>query len=244
MRRRAFRPVAIVAALALLTIGSAALAATGSDTTADTTPQGWKIKPAGRQIDTLRFPLGITPTADQSQMVVTSNNGGLQGLTVIDAATLVATPTPAANLFMGVSAAADGQIYASGGNANRVFRFRLAGPTAVNEDATEAATFPTHTALDGFIGRGPSPDATLPATDGIRVNGYPGNSVLNGGLLYVAGTLSEPGGTAPAETCPSGQTVCARVSVVNTATASVIGRAPVGMDAYGLALDPARKRLY
>ena len=155
------------------------------------------------------------------------------------------TNTTAANLFMGVAATPDGRIYASGGNANRVFRFRLAGGSiAVNQDATEAATVPTHTALDGFIGRGPSPDATLPASDGIRVNGYPGNNLLSGGRLYVAGTLSEPTGTTPEDICPSGQAVCARVTIVDPGSDTVISRVPVGMDAYAMALDQTRGYLY
>src|SRR5436190_8884925 len=232
MRQRARRSVGVVAALGLLVGGTAAIAATaavtGPSAADNTIPQGWKIKPAGRQVDVFRFPLGLTPTTDQSHVIVTSDNGGTQGLSVIDTASLSATTTPAANLFMGVSALPDGRIYASGGNANRVFRFRLAGPAAVNQDATEAEPFPTHTALDGVIGRGPSPNSTLPITDGIRVNGYPGNTVFDnaGGLLYVAGTLSEPSGTTPADSCPTGQQVCGRVSIVDTANDTVVGRAP------------------
>src|SRR5438094_253413 len=81
---------------------------------------------------------------------------------------------------------------------------------------------------------------------GRRANGYPGTTLLDraSGLLYVAGTLSEPSGTTPAETCPTGQQVCGRVTIINTANDTVVGRAPVGMDAYGLALDPVRERLY
>src|SRR3954451_21126876 len=177
MGQRVRRGVAAFAALGLVAVGSSALAGSTPATSGNSTPQGWKITPAGQQTNVLRFPLGLTPTPDQSHVVVTSDNGGTQGLSVIDTSTMAVTTTPAANLFMGVSATPDGRIYASGGNANRVFRFRLAGGSvAVNQDATEAATFPTHTALDGAIGRGPSPNATLPAADGIRVNGDPGNT--------------------------------------------------------------------
>src|SRR5581483_2073406 len=111
---------------------------------ANSTPQGWKITPAGRQANVLWFPLGLTPTPDQSHVIVTSDNGGAQGLSVIDTSTMSTTTTTAANLFMGVAPTPDGRIYASGGNANRVFRFRLVGPAAVSQDATEAATFPVH----------------------------------------------------------------------------------------------------
>src|SRR5207237_6413695 len=85
-----------------------------------------------------------------------------------------------------------------------------------------------------------------PIGDGIRVPGYPGNMLLDGKLLYVAGTLSEAPGTPNA--CPSAQPACARVTIIDTSAngglGAVVGRAPVGMAAYGLALDSARHRLY
>jgi DNA-binding beta-propeller fold protein YncE len=216
--------------------------------TGDRMPNGWRITPAGDQVETQRFPLGLTATADASQVIVTSDSGGLQSLHVIDADSLQTTMTPAANLFMGVAVTPEGQVFASGGNADRVFRLRLAGPALVHQDATELQPFPAHGALDAVTGNvtGQSPAPNLPVGDGIRVPGYPGNSLLDGSLLYVAGNLSEPGGQP--SVCPGGQAVCARVTIIDTAAAngfgSVVGRAPVGMDAYALALDPARKVLY
>jgi DNA-binding beta-propeller fold protein YncE len=231
--------------------GSAASAAVDGAPAAaidgDYTPAGWGITPAGKQVETQRFPLGLTATADESQIIVTSDSGGLQALHVIDADSLSATTTPGGNLFMGVAVTPEGQVFASGGNADRVFRLRLAGPTLVNEDPTNALA-PVHAGLDGVTGRltQQTPAPNLPVGDGIRVPGYPGNSILRDSLLYVAGTLSEPGGTPTA--CPSGQAACARVTIVDTAASgglgAVVGRAPVGLDAYGLALDSARKRLY
>jgi DNA-binding beta-propeller fold protein YncE len=213
-------------------------------------PNGWRLTPAGEQVSTQRFPLGLTATADQKQILVTSDSGGLQSLHVIDAETLSATMTPAANLFMGVAVTPAGQVFASGGNANRVFRLRLAGPTLVHEDLTEAQPAPIHSAVDGIVGQianGAGQTApALPVGDGIRVPGYPGGSLLDGDLLYVAGTLSEAGGTPNA--CPGGNTVCGRVTIIDTKAANglgaVIARVPVGMDAFGLALDPVRKVLY
>ena len=172
---------------------------------ADRTPQGWTISPAGRQVPVLRFPIGITATPDGENVIVSSDNGGLQGLTLIDTDTLASVPTPASNLFMGVVARPDGKVYASGGNANRVFRFKQAAVAAVNADPTNAL-FPVHSQLDENFG-----DALpLPVGDGIRVNGYPGNAVLSGDLMYIAGTLSEATGTG-GDACPSGQPACARV---------------------------------
>ncbi|MEY2565535.1 MAG: hypothetical protein QOE35_64 [Actinomycetota bacterium] len=215
---------------------------------ADCMPNGWKLTPAGKQVETQRFPLGLAATADQSQIVVTSDSGGLQSLHVIDADALTATTTPAPNLFMGVAVTPDGRVFASGGNADRLFRFRLAGPAVVSEDVTSAQPVPVHAGLDAAAARltGQTPAPNLPVGDGIRVPGYPGNSVLDGNLLYVAGTLSEPAGTPNA--CPSAQAACARVAIIDTAAdngmGAVVARVPVGLDAYALALDPQRKLLY
>ena len=198
-------------------------------------PNGWCLTPAGSQITTLRFPLGITPTPDQSKVLVSSDSGGVQGLTVVDARTLQAVPSPAANLFMGLSVAGNGKIYASGGNADRVFRYKLVGPAAVPLDLTEAQPVPIHHALDRALGA-----ATLPAVDGIRVPGYPGLSVSDGRYVYVAGTLSEVSGGS----CAPAQAACGRVTVIDTTTDTVSRRIPVGLDAYGLAIDPVAHRLY
>jgi hypothetical protein len=64
--------------------------------------------------------------------------------------------------------------------------------------------------------------------------------VRYGRYVLAAGTLSEPSNGA----CPSGQAACGRVSVIDTTADAVVGRAAVGLDAYGIAVDPARKRAY
>jgi DNA-binding beta-propeller fold protein YncE len=209
---------------------------------ADFTPAGWRVKAAGQQIPVFNFPLGLTATTNQDTVFVSSDNGGMQGITQIDAASGKPTPYPAANLFMGLAVTPDGKLYASGGNADRVFRYSLTGGLLLPLDVTEAATFPLHHILDAVLGQ--APDApTLPLVDGIRTNGYPGNSVLDGKYLYVVGTLAEASGAGP-EACANGQPACARVNVIDTATDAVVARVAVGRDAYGLALDPARHRLY
>jgi DNA-binding beta-propeller fold protein YncE len=151
-------------------------------------------------------------------------------------------PTPAANLFMGLSVTASGQIFASGGNADRVFRFQLVGPLAVPFDVTEAVPVPLHNILSPVLGA--LPGKTLPVSDGISVGGYPGNSALSNGLLYVAGTLGEVSSIPGAPPCPGNQPACARVTIIDTSTGRVINRVPVGLDAYGLAVDSAHHRLF
>src|SRR3954463_6007900 len=99
----------------------AATSASTSDCKSDpatlgTMPNGWCIRPAGKDIEVLRFPLGLMPLANGTKMAVSSSGGGVQGLTVIDAASLQATPTSQANLFMGLASTPDGRVLASGGN--------------------------------------------------------------------------------------------------------------------------------
>jgi DNA-binding beta-propeller fold protein YncE len=206
------------------------------------TPAGWRVRPAGEQVATFNFPLGLAKTDDAGTVLVSSDNGGMQGITAINTDSLQPTHLPAANLFMGLSVR-DSVLYASGGNADRVFRYQLANGLPLPHDATEAAMFPIHHAVDAVLTTIPGAPRPLPVGDGIGVNGYPGTSVLDGKYLYVAGTLAEPSG-AGAEACPDAQSACARVSVIDTDSDTVVGRIPVGLDAYGLALDAARHRLY
>ena len=205
------------------------------------TPQGWALRPAGEQVDVLRFPLGLVATPDGSSIVVSSDSGGVQGLTLIDSGDLTAVPVPSANLFMGLAATPDGKLFASGGNADRVFRWQLAGPTALPLDITGGQPLPVHNGFNGLADQTgvPSP---LPAGDGISVPGYPGGMVLDGTTLYVAGTTSEPADDT--DPCPGGQEACSRVAIIDTTTGTVIRRVPVGLDAFGLAVDSARHRLY
>jgi DNA-binding beta-propeller fold protein YncE len=207
------------------------------------TPAGWRVRPAGKQVTTFTFPLGFTKSSDGKSVFVSSDSGGMQGITAIDGASLNAIPVPAANLFMGLALTNDGVLYASGGNADRVFRYRVVNGIPVPVDATEAVVFPTHRIADAVLTSIPGAPHPLPAADGIGVNGYPGNSLLDGKFLYVAGTLSEPSGSG-ADTCPAGQPACGRVSVIDTSSDTVVRRIPVGLDAYGLAIDATRHRLY
>ncbi|MEY2447747.1 MAG: hypothetical protein QOH79_1223 [Acidimicrobiaceae bacterium] len=210
------------------------------------TPAGWAITPAGAQIAVSRLPLGLTATPDESHIIVSSNSGGLQSLNVIDAASLTTTMTPAGNLFIGVSAAPDGHVYAAGGNADRVFMFLLTGGAAAPVTFTEAIPFPSDAAVDAVGGDVLAATPGADAVNGVRVSSYPGQTLLDGDLLYVSGTLSEPTGTTATTACPSGQIACGRVTIIDTgsATPSVIRRVPVGLDAFALALDPVRQRLY
>ncbi len=215
----------------------------GSVATPNYMPNGWRVRPAGKQVRVLNFPLGLAVSPDGKTALVTSGNGGMQGLTAINASSLKPAIAPAANLFMGLAVTATGKIFASGGNADRLFRYQLAGGIPVTLDATEAAAVPLHHARDGIAAQSGLPVDALPVLDGVRVSGYPGNAIASGNHVFVAGTLSEPTGTG-GDACPDKELACARVSIVDATTDKLVGRAPVGRDAYALALDAARHRLY
>ena len=202
-------------------------------------PNGWCLRPAGHSVDVLRFPLGVTPTSS-GNVVVTSDSGGVQGLTVVDQASLTTSQTTAANLFEGIAETKDGRVFASGGNANRVFRYRWAGDSLQSQDVTESATVPLHGAADGIIGRTPAKGHSAPSGDGIAVTSYPGALLTYGDYVLAAGTLSEPSEGS----CPTARAVCGRVSVIDTRTDAVVARVALGLDPYAMALDPVRKRLY
>src|SRR5438270_1134314 len=231
----------LLALFAVVALGAGVVRFALADQTHGTTPNGWEITPAGAQVDINRFPMGAAMSPDGTKMVVTSDNGGMQVLTTVDTASLSTTVTPAANLFMGLAVTNDNTVFASGGNADRVFRYKLAGPAAVSLDASNTQPVPAHHIAD-TVTQGQS----APVGDGIRVTGYPGNMLLDGNLLYVAGTLSESAGTP--NVCPSAQPACARITIIDTSAnggmGAVVGRAPVGMDALAMALDSARHLLY
>ena len=226
---------------------------------APTTPAGWCLTPAGSQFDVLRFPIGLTVDPASGDAVVSSDGGGPQGIAVVDPTApdphAAVTFAPGANLFLGLALSNSGTLYASGGNADRVFRYRLAGPVAVPEDATQAIEVPTHNATNGLQARAGTGPQAAPVGDGVHVAGYPGEAVADDAhhLVLVGGTLSEPSGTGT-EQCrgmngPAAIPACARVSVIdttkeNSGTAPVVRRIAVGADTYGLALDTAHHQLF
>src|SRR5437763_10519226 len=158
----------LLALVALAALGGGLMRFALADQTEGTMPNGWKIKPAGDQVDINRFPMGAAFSPDGSKMVVTSDNGSMQVLTTVDTKTLQTTVTPAANLFMGLAVTDDGTVFASGGNADRVWRYKLAGRTLVSLDATNTQPAPVHHGADTAFQA-----QNLPVSGELRVTGYP-----------------------------------------------------------------------
>jgi DNA-binding beta-propeller fold protein YncE len=195
-------------------------------------PNGWALSPAGTQVLTSRAPTGVTVTPDGQTVYAVTSGIFEESLDRADTTTLLPTKTLVGDAYQGVAADGSGDVWVSGGPANAVFQYKAVGPVMV--DVRQA---------------GPAP--ALP-NRGIPVTGYPGNMLLSGSRLFVAGNLSVPnsvvqGVTGSTAGCAN-STICSVVSVIDVsnplALAPAVHAIAVGRDAYGLAYRPATQTLY
>ena len=189
-------------------------------------PNGWKLDPAGTQVLTNRATTGVWMSPTGSDIYATTSGIFEEAVVHVDGSSLVPTPTLASDTFQGVSADTAGNVWVSGGSADRVWQFKAAGPALV--DARQA---------------GAAPDTP---NRGIAVTGYPGNMLLEGSKLFVAGDISVPTGVAKTASAGAGcasSTICSVVNVIDVsnpeAATPTVHAIPVGRDAYGLAFRPA-----
>jgi DNA-binding beta-propeller fold protein YncE len=192
-------------------------------------PNGWKLDPAGRQVLTSRAPTGVAVTPDGSTAYAVTSGIFEEAVERIDATTLIATPTLIGEAYQGVAADANGNVWVSGGPANAVFQYLAVGPLLI--DLRQA---------------GPAP---LTPNRGIPVTGFPGNMLLAGPKLFVAGNLSVPSGTATgAGACDRGSSICSVVNVIDvsdpTAQSPAVHAIAVGRNAFGLAYRAVSQTLY
>lgn len=197
-----------------------------------TLPNGWALQPAGTQVLTNRAPTGLVVSPDGSSVYATTSGIFDEAVVHIDATTLEPTPTLVSDAFQGVAADASGNVWVSGGPADRVWQYQAAGPALVDERQAGAA-----------------PDTP---NRGIPVTGYPGDMVLAGNRLFVSGTISVPSSVAAqadaGQACPGGSSICSVVNVVDASQPSTaspaVAAVPVGRDAVGLAWRPSSSTVY
>lgn len=242
-RGRTWSRARVLSCLALLAAGGAAMPAmaAGSGGLAPSLseplpgssrlPNGWKLDPAGKQVLTNRGTTGVWISPSSSDIYATTSSIFEEAVVHVDGTTLVPTPTLVSDTFQGVAGDAAGNLWVSGGSADRVWQFKEAGPALVDKRLA-----------------GPAPDAP---NKGIPVTGYPGNMLLEGTELFVAGDISVPtkvamaasGGTPCADS-----SICSVVNVVDVsnpdASSPTVHAIPVGRDAYGLAYRAASSTLY
>jgi DNA-binding beta-propeller fold protein YncE len=218
--------------------GSSALAAGSSVPSlsqplpgSDRLPNGWGLHPAGRQVLTTRATTGVWVSPDGRTAYATTSGIFDEAVVHVDGTTLQPTPTLVSDTYQGVLADTLGNVWVSGGPADAVWQFKAAGPALI--DARQAGAAPD------------TPNRGIPAT------GYPGNMLLAGSELLVAGNLSVPSSVVAAAgggTCPTGSAICSVVNTVDVsnpdATSPAVHAIPVGRDAYGLAYRRASSTLY
>ncbi len=115
-------------------------------------PNGWRLSPAGRQVELGGLPLRVTAVPGQPYLIVTSNGYKNHFLAVIDAVKEEVTQRiPIQEGWMGIAVHPAGHtVYASAGGQDKILVYRFAaGKLEAQPDIPlEAGTFPAGLALD------------------------------------------------------------------------------------------------
>jgi YVTN family beta-propeller protein len=115
-------------------------------------PNGWRLTPAGRQVELGGLPLRITAAPGTPYLIATSNGYGGHFLALIDAAQeRVVQRVPIQEGWMGIAVdAASRTVYASAGSQDRILVYRLTGGRLEPDSdiPLEAGTFPAGLAID------------------------------------------------------------------------------------------------
>jgi len=139
--RRAVLALAGAAALLALLAGCAGHPGRGSGAEAGVGPKqipvGYRLSPAGHQLDLGDLPLSSALSPDRRWLAVSNDGQGMQSLQLIDAASgsvrqTLRYPAPS-GLFVGLGFAPGGRmLYASGGGTNLIHRYSV-GDRALRE---------------------------------------------------------------------------------------------------------------
>jgi YVTN family beta-propeller protein len=115
-------------------------------------PNGWRLSPAGRQVELGGLPLRLVAVPGGPYVIATSNGYGAHFLAVIDAAAeRVVEKVPIQEGWMGLAVDAAGQtVYASTGSQDRilVYHFAAGHLTYESDIPLEPGTFPAGLAVD------------------------------------------------------------------------------------------------
>jgi DNA-binding beta-propeller fold protein YncE len=142
---------------------------TGHDTRL---PTGRSLDPAGVTFVVGQMPLGMAPSPDGRRVVLLLGGWREHGIQVVDRAGRVTQTLPQSAAFVGLAFSADGgELYASGGNTDVIYRYRWSADTASLADSIVLAP------------RAPRADATH----------YPAGFALSadGRWLFVAENLAD-----------------------------------------------------
>jgi len=219
-----------------------------------TTPYGWTVTPAGRQVTLGDKPFGTTRSPDGATILVSNDGQYKQSLSVVDATTgtvrQTITYTSPQALFVGLAYSPDGRhVYASAGGNNKLRTYEVGD--------------------GGTLTEGPS--IALPTTNpaGAKVNHYPAGVAVSadGRTAWTANSLSNsvsiidlatgtvrivPAGANPYAVAlgPDGRAAYVSnwgentLTVLDTATGATLGTITVGEHPSALLVNRARGELY
>src|SRR5262245_18652549 len=233
-------------------------------------PTGRTLTPAGTHIEVNDRPLGMVLSPDGSQMaVVTGSNFSARALHLIDVQTRTLKQTIAiANSFVGVAFNPAGDtIYVGGGPSNDVKIFKATNGTFAADGTIPISGGPQPSGLtlnaDGsrlYVALnlthevGVIDTATRTLVTRVKVGIYPYTAVISGDGKKVY--VSNWGGRVPGPTDftdgqnpvivdrRTGIPVTGTVSVLDTATNTVVKHIDVGLHPTGMAMSPSGDRLY
>ncbi len=99
-------------------------------------PNGWSITPAGKSINLDDLPLNLVVSPSKKYLAVTNNGQSTQSIQLIDVATeKVVSQVSVAKSYLGLTFSEDEkQVYASGGNDNKILVFNIENEKLVVQD--------------------------------------------------------------------------------------------------------------
>ncbi len=102
-----------------------------------TLPNGWQLSPAGRSLPLGDLPLNMAVSKSKKLLAVTNNGQSTQSLQLIDAASeKIIAVTEIDKSWMGIVFSGDEKyLYASGGNDNRIVKYRVTPEKLLLEDS-------------------------------------------------------------------------------------------------------------
>src|SRR5581483_8328389 len=210
-------------------------------------PNGWRIAPAGRQLQVGDLPLNLSPTPDGKFLVVMNNGLAKPSLSMIDVSSWTVTATtPIDHAWYGLAWHPDGtKLYASGANQNTVLEYGYADGVLT---LARTILLPKDSPSDTFTGGlAASPDGrTLYAT---RVFGATLSSIdLASGR--VSRTVPLPAEPYTAIASADGRRLFvsiwggSSVLVLDAQTLDTVARLETGEHPSAMALSPDGKRLF
>ena len=232
-------------------------------------PTGQTLTPAGTHIEVNDRPLGMVVSPDGTLLaVVTGSNFSAQALHIIDVQSQTLKQTIGiANSFVGVAFGPDGNtIYVGGGASNDVKIFKATGGVfaaagtipisggpqpsglTLNADGSRLYVALNQTNEVGII------DTATKAVMRVKAGTYPYTTVISadGRKVYVSnwgGKIPGPGDFTDGQNpvivdSRTGIPVSGTVSVLDTASNTIVKQIDVGLHPTGMALSPGGDRVY